>query len=337
MIRKSILGVLAALLVLVGGATSAHADAVELKIASLAPKGSSWAKILEKGGKDIETRTAGRVKVKFYFSGQQGDERDVVRKMGSGLLDGAAVTAVGLGLIKSDVRVLELPMLFTNDKQVDYVRDALKADFEAQFDEAGYVLLSWGDVGWTNIYTGAEITSKDALLKEKMWVWKDDPIVIAMFKRLGVNGVPLGVPEVLTSLNTKAITGCYGSPLVAVALQWYSSVKFATNQAMSYAIGALVVRKNVFSQLSAEDQKIVREVGVTIGKDLMVSVRKDNARAKKAMEGAGIKFTSLPANVIADLEVQSKAVWADLTGKLFKKDLLDKVLKFRDEAKKKYP
>src|SRR5688572_29639161 len=100
-----------ALVVGMGLSTKAQAD-TEVKIASLAPAGSAWAKILEEGGRDIEAKTAGRVKVKFFFSGQQGDERDVVRKMKVGQLDGSAITAVGLGLIKSDVRVLELPFLF---------------------------------------------------------------------------------------------------------------------------------------------------------------------------------------------------------------------------------
>jgi TRAP-type C4-dicarboxylate transport system substrate-binding protein len=336
MIRTAFISVLAALCLL-AGAPPAHAQSTELKVASLAPKGSAWAKILEKGGRDIETKTAGRVKLKFYFSGQQGDEREVVRKMSGGQLDGAAVTAVGLGLIKSDVRVLELPMLFSNDKQLDYVRDQLKGEFEKQFDDAGYVLLSWGDVGWTRLFTSSEITSKAALAKEKMWAWKDDPIVRALFTRLGINGVALGVPEVLTSLNTGAITGCYGSPLVVVSLQWYSKVKFGTKQPINYAIGAFVIRKDVFSKLSPADQKIVREVGLAVGQDLMKSVRKDNGRAEKAMIGAGIKMVDMPAAMLADLEVQSKQVWTEMVGKLYKKELLDKVLKARDEAKKKYP
>jgi TRAP-type C4-dicarboxylate transport system substrate-binding protein len=338
MIRTAFLAALSLLFVVLAPA-GAHAQAapIELKIASLAPKGSAWAKILEKGGKDIEARTQGRVKIKYYFSGQQGDERDVVRKMSAGQLDGAAITAVGLGLIKSDVRVLDLPMLFTNDKQLDYVRDSMRADFDAQFDQAGYVLLAWGDVGWVHIYTSQQITSKEVLGKEKMWEWKDDPIIGSMFKKLGINGVPLGVPEVLTSLNTGAITGCYGSPLVAVALQWYSKIKFASKQPVSYSIGAVVVRKEVFAKLSAEDQKTLREASASMGKDLIAAARKDNGRAKTAMEGAGIKFVDLPAPMQADLDTGAKAVWAEMTGKLFKKDLLDKVLKFRDEARKKFP
>src|SRR5215470_15855685 len=119
-------GIMAAVAVMVVGAVAAPARAAgtaEIKVATLAPKGSAWAKILEEGAKSIADKTDGRVQIKYFFSGSQGDERDVVRKMKLGQLDGAALTAVGLGLIKGDVRVLELPFLFKTDKELDYVRD----------------------------------------------------------------------------------------------------------------------------------------------------------------------------------------------------------------------
>jgi TRAP-type transport system periplasmic protein len=315
-------------------ASTAHAQK-ELKVASLAPKGSAWAKALEKGGKVIEEGTQGRVKVKFFFSGAQGDERDVVRKMKLGQIDGSAITAVGMGLIKGDVLVLQLPFLFKNDKELDYVRDKMAPDFEKQFTDAGYVLLAWGDVGWTHLYSNVEVKTKAELMQTKMWAWTDDPIVRTFFKRLGVNGVPLGVPDVLPSLQTGLINACYGSPLVAVALQWYTKVKFATAQPINYAIGALVVRKETFAALSAEDQKIVRDAGVTIGVELKKQIRKDNERAKKAMEASGIKFVSTPDAFVGELEKEGKGVWDDLAGgKLYSTDLLTKVKGHLADARK---
>src|SRR5262249_7418489 len=286
MMRKGLLGILG----LCAVAAAAPAGATEIKVATLAPKGSGWAKILEEGAKSIAEKTADRVQIKYFFSGSQGDERDVVRKMKLGQLDGSALTAVGLGLIKGDVRVLELPFLFKSDKELDYVRDKMSGDFEKQFDEAGYVLLAWGDVGWVHLFSNIQLTSKGDLDKTKMWAWTDDPIVRAFFKRLGINGVPLGVPDVLPSLQTGTIDACYGSPYAAVVLQWYSKVKYATGTPISYSIGALVVRKEVFSKLSAEDQKVVKEMSRVMGGQLMTRIRADNERAKNTIQKSGITF-----------------------------------------------
>ena len=315
--------------------TAPAAQAVEVKIATLAPDGSAWAKIMAEGGKTIAERTAGRVTVKYFFSGSQGDERDAVRKMKLGQIDGSALTAVGLGLINGAVRVLDLPFMFKSDKELDYVRDKMSPDFEKLFDDAGYVLLAWGDVGWTHLYTNIQVNSNADLGKTKMWAWTDDPIVRAFFKRLGVNGVPLGVPDVLPSLQTGTIDACYGAPLAAIALQWYTKVKFATDTPINYAIGALVIRKEVFNKLSAEDQKIVRESGLEMGNKLKQMVRKDNERAKKAMIKSGVAFNPVAPAFAEELEKEAKNVWGDLAGgKLYSNDLLEKVKKYVAEARK---
>jgi TRAP-type C4-dicarboxylate transport system substrate-binding protein len=253
-------------------------------------------------------------------------------KLGS--LDGAAVTAVGLGLIKGDVRILELPFLFKNDKELDHVRGKMQPDFEKQFEEAGYVLLAWGDVGWVHLYTNAPVSSRSDLAQAKMWAWTDDPIVRALFKRLGVNGVPLGVPDVLPSLQTGLINACYGPPLAAVALQWYTKVKFATSTAISYSVGALVVRKEIWNKLKPEDQQLVREASTVMGGELQKTIRKDNERAKKAMESNGIKFVASPAAMVADFEKQGQAVWSEMVGKMYKQEQLDKLKRYLAEVRK---
>src|SRR5688500_9083290 len=102
--------VLVALLTLAASPARA-ADVQTIKLATLAPDGSAWMKLFGEWKAAIEKRTAAQVKVKFYAGGVAGDERDVVRKMRLGQMSGAAITAVGLGLIQPDVRVLEIPFL----------------------------------------------------------------------------------------------------------------------------------------------------------------------------------------------------------------------------------
>jgi TRAP-type transport system periplasmic protein len=333
MMRKPL--ILVAALASAMGAGAAWAEPAEIKIATLAPEGSAWAKIMADGGRRMEEKTAGRIRVKYYFTGAQGDERDVVRKMKLGQLDGAALTAVGLGLIKSDVRILELSFLFRNDRQLDYVREKMAPDFEKQFLDAGYVLLSWGDVGWVHLFSNQPVTSIADLGKAKMWTWTDDPIVRTFFKDLGVNGVPLGVPDVLPALQTGTIDACYGSPLATVALQWYTKVKYATEASISYSIGALVVRKEGFFKLSPEDQKTVREIGTQVGEELMKNVRRDNERAKKAMVKSGVQFVPTPPAVLDKLESTAHEVWKELAGgKVYSNELLERVKKYLDEAPK---
>ena len=123
-----VLGVCAALAL--ATARPARADGVELRIASLAPSGSPWMEVLDKAASETKDKTAGRVTLKYFEGGQQGDERDFVRKIKLGQLDGAAVTAVGMSMIDESIRVLELPMMFQSAEELDYVADKLWPYFQ---------------------------------------------------------------------------------------------------------------------------------------------------------------------------------------------------------------
>src|SRR5688572_16490063 len=191
-------------------ASPAFAENVEIRIATLAPSGSPWMEALSKGQAEIKAKTAGRVTLKYYEGGQQGDERDFVRKIGLGQLDGAAITSVGLAMVDESIRVLELPMMFQSVEEVDYVADKMWPYFQKKFEKKGYTLNDRGEVGWIYVLTKSKVDSVATLKAQKLWLWGDDQIFGALYKKLGLNGVPLGAPEVDSGLTSGKIAGCYG-------------------------------------------------------------------------------------------------------------------------------
>ena len=69
-------------------AAPAAAQEHTIKVATLAPEGSSWMNLFHAWGKAVEEHAAGKIKVKFYAGGVAGDERDAVRKMRLGQING---------------------------------------------------------------------------------------------------------------------------------------------------------------------------------------------------------------------------------------------------------
>src|SRR5262249_1350716 len=161
----------------------------ELRIATLAPSGSTWSKKLSKASDDIKEKTESRVSLKWYEGGSQGDERDFVRKIGLGQLDGAAITSVGLAMIDESIRVLELPGMFDSIEEMDYVGERMWPKFQAQFKAKGYVLADRGDVGWFYLMSKNKLETVGDLDKAKPWLWGDDKIVKALYGKLGANGI----------------------------------------------------------------------------------------------------------------------------------------------------
>jgi TRAP-type C4-dicarboxylate transport system substrate-binding protein len=291
--------------------SAAHAQTT-LKIATLAPEGSSWMTEFHKWAKDVEEHTGGKLKIKFFAGGTAGDERDAVRKMRLGQLTGAAVTAIGLGLINSEVRVLELPMLINSYDELDYIRNKLDADLRKKFEDKGYVLLSWGDVGPVHIFSNIPLKSKADLAQTKMWAWVDDALVKALFQQLGVNGVPLGVPDVLPSLQTGLINACYGSPLSTLALQWFTKVKYMTSLHITYALGAAVITKKAYDGLAPDVQKVLMDDSREFQVKLLKVLRADNDKAMAQMKTAGVVTVESPPEMIKQFTEQAVAVRAKL-------------------------
>mgnify|MGYP000508910728 FL=1 len=58
-----------------------QAQALTLKIATLAPAGTSWMKEMKKGAQKINSLTDGRVRIKFYPGGVMGNDQSVHRKI----------------------------------------------------------------------------------------------------------------------------------------------------------------------------------------------------------------------------------------------------------------
>jgi TRAP-type C4-dicarboxylate transport system substrate-binding protein len=313
---------------------SAPAAAKQLRIATLAPDGTSWMLKLGKAAKQIKAATSGRVELKYLPGGQQGDERDVVRKMRTGTLDGAALTGTGLSLIDESIRVLELPMLFKDTAELDCVRAKIWPHFRERFAKKGFALGEPTDVGFIYFYSKKPVRSLANLKRTKVWMWTDDRIVRAIYKKLGINGVPMGVPDVARALANGRLDAAYGAPISTVAFQWYRSVKYVTSMPMTYAIGATVVRRDVYAGLGTGDRQAVQRTLAATGRDLRKTIRRDNRKAKRAIRRAGIKTVATPATLVVEFERASREVWKQLAGQVYQRAQLDMVLEYRRQCRK---
>lgn len=306
---------------------SFHAQALELKIATLAPQGSAMYNELDAAAKDIAAKTGGRVSVKIFGGAVQGDEKDVVRKMRYAQLSGAALTGVGLGLIDPQIRVLELPFLFKDTATVDRVYGGMKDYFYRAFDSKGFVLLGWAEVGFVKIFSnGKAITQKSDMKGMKMWMWEGDPLAETMYQSMGVTPVPLAITDVLTSLQTKLIDAAYAPELGAIAFQWHTKVKFMTDVNFVNGTGAILVTKAAWNQIGAADRNVVQQVINDRSKTLVARTRADNNSSKSLLQQSGIQVVSLTPAAMTELQSIGRDVQQKLVGRLYSKELLDKVL-----------
>ena len=299
--------------------------AVELRLATLAPSGSSWMKVFNAWNLTVKEQTGNTLKLRFYDGGSQGDERDFVRKMRAGQMDGAALTTTGLGMLVRQVLVLSVPGVIEEYEQLDSVRAELGGRFEKMFETEGYTLLGWGDVGKTRLFSMEKIERPSDIKKLRPWVWKDDPIFAEFLKVVGANPVRLGVPEVYPALQTGMVDTLPASALAAVSLQWYTRLKYLSKRNSGIIVGATIIRTDKFEALTEDQQNVLASTGIRAHKALNRSIRRDDDKSYATVLKRGLTAVDTSEHQ-AEWEEAGRQVRERLTGRVYPKSLLDAVI-----------
>lgn len=271
---------------------SASAQQYTLKFATLIPPDTAWMNEISNWADTLEKQSNGRLTLKVYPGGIMGDEPDVLRKIRSKQLHGAFFTGYGIGRIFSPARVLEVPFLFKNTDESDYVRQHLMTDIEQGFLQNEFVLLGWPEVGFIHFFSKKAITSLEDLKTHRIWLWQGDPLGEAFAQAAGVSPIPLSIIDVYSQLSASygSIDTVYNSPFGALAMQWHSKLHYATNIAMTNAIGSLVVSKSFYDQLPNDLQALLKSSGKIIGDKINMIARHDNQQSIELLKQSGIQF-----------------------------------------------
>lgn len=322
-------------LFMVSSAHGASTPKYVIKFATVAPEGSTWMKEMVSLNKEIMEESNGRLAFKFYAGGVAGDEGDVLRRIRIGQIHCAAFSGVGFGQILPLLRVLDLPFLFQNDRQVDLVHRELRPFFAEKLKQKGFELLSWAEVGNVHLFSKSPIEKVSDLAGLKVWAWSGDPIAKETFTAMGVNPIPLAITDVTTALNTGMIDTVYAPPLGALALQWQTYVKYMMALPLVHSTGALLISSRFFNRLPADLSTILKRCTEKAMADLTRRLREQNDNALKVIRDSGITITPVPrGEALRQFHEIGVRVARDLTGKVYPKALLDQVYEILKKARR---
>jgi TRAP-type C4-dicarboxylate transport system substrate-binding protein len=263
-----------------------------LKIATIAPEGSSWMQDMRAGAEVIAEHTDGRVKIKFYGGGVQGNDKQVQRKMRTGQLHGGAFTSGGLNKFQPDADLFALPMVFNSVEEARHVREALEPELRRRLEAAGYVNFGFAAAGFAYMMSNRPMSTLDDLRGQKVWIPEGDPAGFAALRALGVAPVVMPVTDVMTGLQTDLLDSVTVPPVGAVVFQWHTRLKYITDVPVAYVYAALLVDKRAFSKLSAEDQVVFREVMEGLYRKFDENGVKDNRQAMQALQENGLQLVA---------------------------------------------
>lgn len=267
--------------------------AITLKLATILPDGTSQMQAMRAGGKEIEKLTEGRVKFKFYPGGVMGNDASVMRKMRIGQLHGGAFTSGTMAELYPDAQIYSLPFLLRNKAEVDHIRSKFDAEIFAGLEGVGMVPMGIASGGFAYLMGQKPISNLSDLNDKKLWLPQGDKLVEIAIEEIGANGVPLGLGDVYTGLQTGLIDTAGTSPAGAIALQWYTQVKYVTDYPLGYLAGWLAIGQKAWRKISAEDQEVVKSVWKRVYDEIDADTWAGAENAIDALKNQGIEFVSV--------------------------------------------
>lgn len=271
-------------------ALSLPAGAATFKVATVSPDGSMWMKLLREGAAEIAERTEDRVNFKFYPGGVMGDDKAVLRKIRSGQLHGAVLTAGGLNQIYPDIELYGLPMVFNDVDEVGHVRSQMDATLLSGLSEKGFVGFGIAEVGFAYAMSKASVSTFEEVRAQKVWIPDGDPGAELAVRTFDISPIPLSIADVLGGLQTGLINTVAVPPVGAIALQWHTQLKYVFDLPLLYIYGLLAVRDRQFDRLEAGDQLVVREVMGEVVRKVDAQNRTDHNRAVEVLKMQGLQF-----------------------------------------------
>jgi TRAP-type C4-dicarboxylate transport system substrate-binding protein len=307
------------------GTGAAQADDV-IKIASIAPSGSIYHRVLQEIGEAYRNSQGPGSRAIVYADSLQGTEADSVRRMRVGQLDASMLSITGLSRIDASVAALQfMPMMFRSWREVDYVREQLRPEFEAKLAARGFVVLMWGEAGWVQFFTRDAISHPDEFKRAPVWVWDGYPAQVDIMKSMGFRPVPLPIADILPGLETGLLDTVPVAPMWALAGQFDRVTRYMLPINWVPIVGATVIRKKRFDGLAPHVREAVM-AAAQAGTDKLRAHRAiQDDHAIEAMRKRGLEVRPLTPKIERAWSDVAREAWPRVRGAMVPADTFDKV------------
>jgi len=313
---------------LLGLGALAFAADKPLRIGTLAPKNSLYYRQLIDVAEAWKGAAGANSKYTVYADGSQGGETELARRMRIGQLQGALLSVVGLKEIEPSISALQsMPLLFRTWEEVDYVREKLRPAMEKKFLEKGFVVLAWGDAGWVRFFSKEPAFKPDDYKKMKFFSWGGEPEQQEIMKNLGYTPVPLETTDILPSIQTGMISVVPSTPYFAMASQIYNTANNMLEINWAPVVGALVITKKAWDEMSPAVQDVVRSAGEKAGDQIRIKARLEVEEAVEARKKRGLVVNKPSPEQMKEWNTLAANLYPKIRGTMVPAEMFDEVFK----------
>src|SRR6185503_14047670 len=318
--------------------TTIYAQNITIRLATVVPANSSWHKALLDMGAAWTKETSGRVTLRVYEGGTQGDERTVIRLMRPGVdqLQASLIMITGLGELDEAFNVFGMPFFFQTDAEAEHVRTKLAPAFEKRLDAKGFKFLAWGSGGWVQLFSKMPIKTLDDVKKSKLYTSQGDDKTVQWYKGNGFNPVALSSNDIPAQLKlgTGMINATPMPPYPALVLQIFQDAKYMLDIRLAPLLGAVIVSNNAWNKISAEDKTKIMAAAKAFETRMNSEAPALDASSLKTMTSRGLTVTTTDPKALAEFRAAAEKLVASSRGTMVPADIFDQAVQERDAFRK---
>jgi TRAP-type transport system periplasmic protein len=304
-----------------------------LHLAAVAPEGTDWARKLRAFAHDVETRSEGRLLLKWTLGGMGGDEPTLLMRVLRQELDGVA-GAVMCERLAPSLRAVELVGLVSDERQAQAVLSGLRPQVEEEFQTTPFRLLfvSTG-FGHRMLFSKRPVRSFADLQRGHWWVWELDDVLTLQLREMGVPVVPLPLDQALAAADEGRVDGFIVVPEGAIAFGMYTRVHFYTDLESAFLPGCLVMNARSFDALPAADRALVTAAAARLKQQFEDSQRDLESHLDGALVHEGLRRVAMSPAFRAALFAAGRAAIDSLGDKLAPRWLVEETRALVDTSR----
>lgn len=254
----------------------------------------SWHVAATSFAKDVAEKTEGRVKVEVYPSGQLGSEKEVIEGMQIGAMDAGVIGSGSFQFVEPKFGIIEMPYAWTSREQAFAALDGkLGEELATILRPKGIEVLAWWENGFRNITNNVRpITKPEDLAGLKIRV-TPDKVRLATFEALGAQPAPLAFGELYSALQ-QGVFDAQENPLSIIESSSFFEVqKHLSMSGHIWGAACLTVSTIAWSQISPEDQAIVKEAAVRWGNEQRKMVAEGELELIEKLKAKGMQVNEV--------------------------------------------
>lgn len=320
------------MLVLCGAMLPLVARPARVKLATLAPKGTSFHLILQEMGQAWRQAPDGGIKLTIFTDGTMGGEGDVVRRMGLGQLQAGLLTTSGLTEITQKVSGLQnIPVAYHSYSELEYVRDRLGPSYAEAMREHGFEVLGWFDSGWVQIFSKEAITHPGDMKGGKVFIVPGSPGTLEIARSIGTQPVELEPTDVLVSLQTGLVNIAPAPPIYALAAQFFQPAPHMVEANWVPLTGAIVMTTKQWKRLTEGQREVVLTSAQDACSKLTERARTEMTEAVAAMEKRGLQVLRPEGELLEEWVAFGESLHGQIRGSVVPEAEFDEIMRLLAE------